>query len=304
VSLLSDAVGVPQGQDVARVEARLATGRSFELRLRAGVETAEWSWERPDVRPRVAHAIAPIFNTWTEPGASFAAHRYLGRLRLPGRYHVDGVSLEALPGTGRLMLSRLAVFDALTGALTPVSLPAAFASDGGVLAERAVTPLVRLFEVAGATRAWVAEAARVLADDEAVVRALGAPDALGVDPRRQALVTADDARGLSLSAESRAGRAEVLVSADPRHLDVRAEGPGLLVVSEAWDGGWSAAVDDAPAPIVRVNHAEMAVALAPGIHRVLLSYHTPGLALGAVLAALTALVLGFAVAREARGKRS
>jgi len=117
-------------------------------------------------------------------------------------------------------------------------------------------------------------------------------------------VTADDARGLSLSAESRAGRAEVLVSADPRHLDVRAEGPGLLVVSEAWDGGWSAAVDDAPAPIVRVNHAEMAVALAPGIHRVLLSYHTPGLALGAVLAALTALVLGFAVAREARGKRS
>jgi len=304
VSLLSDAVGVPQGQDVARVEARLATGRGFELRLRAGVETAEWSWERPDVRPRVAHAIAPIFNTWTEPGASFAAHRYLGRLRLPGRYHVDGVSLEALPGTGRLMLSRLAVFDALTGALTPVSLPAAFASDGGVLAERAVTPLVRLFEVAGATRAWVAEAARVLADDEAVVRALGAPDALGVDPRRQALVTADDARGLSLSAESRAGRAEVLVSADPRHLDVRAEGPGLLVVSEAWDGGWSAAVDDAPAPIVRVNHAEMAVALAPGIHRVLLSYHTPGLALGAVLAALTALVLGFAVAREARGKRS
>jgi len=304
VSLLSDAVGVPQGQDVARVEARLATGRSFELRLRAGVETAEWSWERPDVRPRVAHAIAPIFNTWTEPGASFAAHRYLARLRLPGRYHVDGVSLEALPGTGRLMLSRLAVFDALTGALTPVSLPAAFASDGGVLAERAVTPLVRLFEVAGATRAWVAEAARVLADDEAVVRALGAPDALGVDPRRQALVTADDARGLSLSAESRAGRAEVLVSADPRHLDVRAEGPGLLVVSEAWDGGWSAAVDDAPAPIVRVNHAEMAVALAPGIHRVLLSYHTPGLALGAVLAALTALVLGFAVAREARGKRS
>ena len=304
VSLLSDAVGVPQGQDVARVEARLATGRSFELRLRAGVETAEWSWERPDVRPRVAHAIAPIFNTWTEPGASFAAHRYLARLRLPGRYHVDGVSLEALPGTGRLMLSRLAVFDALTGALTPVSLPAAFASDGGVLAERAVTPLVRLFEVAGATRAWVAEAARVLADDDAVVRALGAPDALGVDPRRQALVTADDARGLSLSAESRAGRAEVLLSADPRHLDVRAEGPGLLVVSEAWDGGWSAAVDDAPAPIVRVNHAEMAVALAPGIHRVLLSYHTPGLALGAVLAALTALVLGFAVAREARGKRS
>src|SRR5438876_801666 len=192
VSLLSDAVGVAQGQEVARVEARLATGRSFELSLRAGVDTAEWSWERPDVRPRVAHQLAPVFGTWMDPGAGFAAHRYLGRLRLPGRYLVDGVSLEARPEAGRLLLARLAVFDALTGAVTPVSLPAAFVSDGGVLAERGVTPLVRLFEVAGGARAWVAERPRVLADDEAVVRALGTPGAFGVDPRRDAFVTAED----------------------------------------------------------------------------------------------------------------
>jgi hypothetical protein len=304
VSLLSDAVGVAQGQEVARVEARLATGRSFELSLRAGVDTAEWSWERTDVRPRVAHQLAPVFNTWTDPGTTFSAHRYLGRLRLPGRYFVDGVSLEARPDTGRLMLSRLAVFDALTGALTPVSLPAAFASDGGVLAERAVTPLVRLFEVPGGARAWVAERPRILPDDDAVVRALGLPAAIGLDVHREALVTPDDARGLKLDAASRSGRAEVLVPADPRRLDIRAEGPGLLVVSEGWDGGWSAAVDDAPAPIVRVNHAEMAIALGPGIHRVVLTYRTPGLALGGILAALTALVLGLSVARGARGKRS
>jgi hypothetical protein len=304
VSLLSDAVGVAQGTEVAHVEARLATGRSFELSLRAGTDTAEWSWERPDVRPRVAHPLAPVFGTWTDPAGGFPAHRYLGRLRLPGRYLVDGVSLEARADTGRLFLVRLAVFDALTGALTPVSLPAAFVSDNGVLAERAVTPLVRLFEVAGAARAWVAQGARILADDEAVVRALGTPSSLGVDPRREALATADDARGLRLDAQARAGRAEVLVRPDPRRLDIRAEGPGLLVVTEGWDGGWSAAVDDARAPIVRVNHAEMAVGLGPGIHRVVLSYRTPGLALGAVLAALTALAIGVSVARGARGGRS
>jgi hypothetical protein len=268
------------------------------------VDTAEWSWERTDVRPRVAHQLAPVFNTWTDPGTTFSAHRYLGRLRLPGRYFVDGVSLEARPDTGRLMLARLAVFDALTGALTPVSLPAAFASDGGVLAERAVTPLVRLFEVPGSARAWVAERPRVFADDEAVVRALAMPGAIGLDPHREALMTAEDARDLHLDARSHAGRAEVLVPADPRRLDIRAEGPGLLVVSEGWDRGWSATVDDAGAPIVRVNHAEMAVALGPGIHRVVLTYRTPGLALGAVLAALTALLLGVSVARGARGKRS
>jgi hypothetical protein len=303
VSLLSDAVGVAQGQEVARVEARLATGRSFELSLRAGVDTAEWSWERADVRPRMAHQLAPVFNTWTDPGTSFAAHRYLGRLRLPGRYFVDGVSLEARPDTGRLMLARLAVFDALTGALTPVSLPAAFVSDGGVLAERAVTPLVRLFEVPGAARAWVVERPRVFADDEAVVRGLGLPGAIGLDPHREALMTTEDARDLHLDAHARAGRAEFLVPADPRRLDIRAEGPGLLVVSEGWDRGWSAAVDDARAPIVRVNHAEMGIALGPGIHRVVLSYRTPGLALGAILAALAAASLGVVLARgSGRGR--
>jgi len=303
VSLLSDAVGVAQAQEVARVEARLATGRSFELSLRAGVDTAEWSWERPDVRPRVAHQLAPVFGTWTDPGAGFAAHRYLGRLRLPGRYLVDGVSVEARPEAGRLLLGRLAVFDALTGAVTPVSLPAAFVSDGGVLAERAVTPLVRLFEVAGGARAWVAERPRVLADDEAVVRALGTPAAFGVDPRREAFVTAEDARALTTDTGGRAGRAEVLLRADPRRLDIRAEGPGLLIVSEAWDRGWSAAVDDARASIVRVNHAEMGVPLAVGIHRVVLSYRTPGLFFGGVLALLGAIGLAVAAARGPRRGR-
>jgi hypothetical protein len=184
-----------------------------------------------------------------------------------------------------------------------VSLPAAFVSDGGVLAERAVTPLVRLFEVPGAARAWVVERPRVFADDEAVVRGLGLPGAIGLDPHREALMTTEDARDLHLDAHARAGRAEFLVPADPRRLDIRAEGPGLLVVSEGWDRGWSAAVDDARAPIVRVNHAEMGIALGPGIHRVVLSYRTPGLALGAILAALAAASLGVVLARgSGRGR--
>jgi hypothetical protein len=301
VSFLSDAVAVGEGQEVAKVEARLATGRAFELVLRAGRDTAEWSWDRPDVRSRVAHSLAPVFESWRDPGAAFAGHRYLGRLRLPGRYVVDGVSVEVLPGAGRLMLARVAVFDALTGAITSVSLPAASVSDSSLLAERAVTPMVRLFEVVGSARAWVAEGARVLGDDDAVVRALATPAAIGLDPHREALVTASDARALT-TAGGRAGRAEVVRAAGDR-LDIRAEGPGLVVVTEGWDLGWSASVDEARAPVVRVNHAEMAVPIGRGIHRVVLSYRAPGLRAGTVLALLAALALGLAVARGARGPR-
>ena len=302
VSLLANAVGVPQGREVAKVEARLATGRAFDLSLRAGIDTAEWSWERADVRPNVAHALAPVFSTWMEPGARFAAHRYLGHLRLPGRYLVDGVSLEARADAGRVLLARLAVFDALTGALTPVSLPAAFVSDTGLLAERAATPLVRLFEVVASARAWVTGPPRVLADDDAVLAALDHPGTLAVDPRREAFVTTTDAAAISLDPGARPGRAEV-VRAEASRLDVRAEGPGLLVVTEGWDLGWAAKVDDERAPLVRVNHAEMAVPVGPGIHRVVLSYRAPGLLVGTILAAVAALALGFAALPRARRRR-
>jgi hypothetical protein len=301
VSLLSDAVGVPQGAEVARVEARLATGRSFTLSLRAGADTAEWSWERPDVRSRVAHTLAPVFGSWTAPGGGFTAHRYLGRLRLPGRYLVDGVTLEATPDTGRLRLERLAVYDALTAALTPVSLPATFVSDTSLLAERAVTPLVGLFEVTSSARAWVASGARIVPDDDAVLRALAEP-APGMEPWPDALVTAADARPLNLPAGGRAARAEVIRASVDR-LDIRGEGPGLLVVSEAWDLGWSAQVDDARAGIVRVNHAEMAVPMGPGLHRVVFSYRAPGLLWGTILAAVGAVFLGLALARDGKAAR-
>jgi hypothetical protein len=302
VSLLANAVGVPQGREVAKVEARLATGRAFDLSLRAGVDTAEWSWERADVRSQVGHSLAPIFSTWMDPAARFAAHRYLGRLRLPGRYLVDGVSLEARAEAGRVLLARLAVFDALTGALTPVSLPAAFVSDTGLLAERAATPLVRLFEVVASARAWVTGPPRVLPDDAAVIGALDHPGTLIVDPRREAFVTAADARALALDPAARPGRAEV-VRGDAGRLDVRAEGPGLLVVTEGWDLGWSASVDDARAPLVRANHAEMAVPIGPGIHRVVLSYRAPGLVVGALLAAVAAVALARAAAPSAKRRR-
>ncbi|HUH12683.1 MAG TPA: hypothetical protein VMK65_06215, partial [Longimicrobiales bacterium] len=290
VSFLSEAVAVPHERVVARVEARLATGRAFELLLRAGVDTAEWAWDRPDLRGRIAHPRAPVFSSGIDAHGGFPAHQYVARLRLPGRYLVDGVSVEALPRAGRLQLAHLGVFDALTGALTSVSLPGAFVSDTGLLAERAATPLVRLYEVARGARAWVAQAPRVLPDDSGVLKAMAIPTAIGLDPRREALMTADDARGVAFPQGAHAGRADVVRSA-PGHLDIRAVGPGLLVVAEGWDLGWSARLDAAAAPVLRVNHAEMAVAIGPGIHRVVLSYRPPGLAAGVVLAVFAVFAL-------------
>jgi hypothetical protein len=295
---LAESVTVRQGEVVATVNVRLASGRELPLPLRAGQHTAEWAWDRADVRSQVAHARAPVLESWRADG--FEGHRYLARLSLPGRYLLDGLRIERAGGAGHLVLSRLAVHDALTGRRTPVSLVAAYVSDTARVREVAATPAVRLFTVPAAARhARVADHLRLLPDDDAVLRALGGG---GVDARHDALAVGADARGLVMPAGARASRAEV-ARAEGGRLDVLAEGPGLLVVAEGWDRGWGAAVDGEATRLFRVDHAQMATPLGAGRHRIALRYRPPGLRAGALLSAAAALGLAawWARARRARG---
>ncbi len=303
VSSLSDAVSVPQDEPVVVVRARLAsTGRELELYARAGVHTAEWALDRADVRARAAHRRPPIAQSWPGPGGGFQAHLYEGVLPLPGRYYLDGISIERLPGRGALRLAHLAVVDEVTRRTTSVALGAAYVSDTRHLVERATTPAVRLFEVpAGRRGARGPAAARPSRPTTPWLEALGAATRLGIDPLQEALATAADAARVPLPAGGRAGRAEV-VRAEGGRIDVRGEGPGLLVVAAAWDPGWSASVDGRPLPLLRVDHAAIGVPIGPGIHRVVLRHRARGLSAGLALAAIGAA--GRSDSRVARGRRS
>jgi hypothetical protein len=289
-SSMSESVAVPHAQPVALLGVRLASGREIPLVVRAGVETAEWAYDRPDVVGAIAHRRAPVLESFPSAGG-FLGHRYLGVLPLPGRYLVDGIRVERLPGPGRFTVSRLAVVDPESGRAMPVSLAAAYVSDSAAFHEAAATPAVRLFEsTATVGPARVVERLRILADDRAVLDALAAPTASGVDPRREALATSRDAEGVALPAPGRASRAEV-ARAGASRVFVRAEGPGLLVVSQGFDLGWSATVDGRDAPLLRVNQAQIAVPLAAGTHRVSLRYRARGMVAGIWLAAAGAAAL-------------
>jgi hypothetical protein len=301
-SSLSDAVEVKQGEPVARVSVRLASGRQIELLVRAGQETAEWAWDRPDVRPFVAHEKAPVLESWPGPGGAFPAHRYQGILRLPGRFYVDGVGIERLAGRGRFTLARMALLDTATGRFAPVSLASGYVSDLGHFRELAATPAVRLYEVRGSLgHAFVAPSLRVLQSDEAVIQALRYPGAAGIDLHREALVTAADAAGVARPAAGHATRATVS-AASMTWLDVRGEGPGILVVAEGWDAGWSAAVDDKPARLFRVNQASLAVSLDAGVHRVTLRHRPRGFLAGLGMAAAAALGLAGTALKTRAGR--
>ena len=303
VSSLSESAEVRQESVVAFVHARLASGREISLPIRAGLDTAEWAWDRPDVRSRVAHYRAPVAESFPGPDGSFQGHRYQAVLRLPGRYWVDGVRLEHALGRGVFTLHRVAVFDAVSGRAAAASASAGFVSDTGRFREAAATPGVRLFELPSTSgRASVVERLRTLPGEPEVLQALAALTRAGVDPHLEAVGLESDVAGVTLPAGSRASRAEV-VRARPGWVDVRAEGPGLLVVTDAWDRGWRARLDDGPARLLRVNHGEMGVVTPEGWHRVTLAYRPEGLGAGIALAAAGVGALAYQGRRARRGKR-
>lgn len=71
----------------------------------------------------------------------------------------------------------------------------------------------------------------------------------------------------------------------PNRIEVEAEGPGLLVLSEVYDPDWRAEVDGQPAEVVRTDGILRGVYLEEGLHRVVFTYWPGGLGPGIALTA-------------------
>ncbi|HSD65958.1 MAG TPA: hypothetical protein VLF95_04615, partial [Vicinamibacteria bacterium] len=106
--------------------------------------------------------------------------------------------------------------------------------------------------------------------------------------------TESDVAGVALPSGSRSSAAFLVRSTGGR-LVVRAAGPGLLVLAEGWDAGWTAAVDGREARVLRVNGDRVGVVLPEGNHRVLLAHRARGLGTGIALATLAAAALAVAL---------
>jgi hypothetical protein len=261
---LQGGLRLAHGEEAALLSLRLATGRALELPLRGGVELARG-------------------------GGGGDCHQAV--IALPARYRIDGLGLELRTPSGRLLLWRIAVRDRPPGLLLPVTPAAGFASDTAQFREVAVTPGVRLLEVAHTLGpARVVARLRPVADETQSLALLDPAPDRGFDPRAEATVRGRDLEGVRLPADGRAGRAEVVQSRGNR-LELRAEGPGILVAATAWDPGWRAQVDDRAARVLRVDHAQIGVPLERGNHRVVLQHETRGFLAGVGLAGATLVAL-------------
>jgi hypothetical protein len=105
LTYLGEATSVVQATPAIELEIRGRGPTGPEVRratLRAGLETAEWAFGRPDVRAAAAHGQAPVALETRLVGAvsgAFSVYEYLAGVDLSGLEAVDSVSARSLlPG--------------------------------------------------------------------------------------------------------------------------------------------------------------------------------------------------------------
>ncbi|MCB9897227.1 MAG: hypothetical protein H6825_04405 [Planctomycetes bacterium] len=87
-------------------------------------------------------------------------------------------------------------------------------------------------------------------------------------------------------------------------LEASSDGPGVLVLSECWDAGWTARVDGVATRPIVVDHALLGVPLAAGAHEVELRYALPGWDGACLVSAGAAVVTLLLVLRLMRRERA
>jgi hypothetical protein len=159
-------------------------------------------------------------------------------------------------------------------------------ADAGTIIYQRLTALPRI--------RW-ASTATVIADQTQRLAALKA----GVPPGEVVLNAPDQpASGLPGTVTVRSDRGGYIAA------DVNAQGAGYLVIGDAMQQhGWSVTIDGKPAKLVAADHAEVAVAVPAGQHRIVFGYRAPGLRVGAVITALALLIIIALFVWERRHRR-
>jgi hypothetical protein len=273
----------PQGQTIATVHLIAADGAVATVPLRAGIETAEWSLDRPGAR--AGHRGAAVVRSWAVP-EGYQGHTYRAAVDLPRGFRPTQVRLEGGPGPALLVVERLAVDDSVAWPAGPE--PGRF---------RQIT--AGLFENTRALpRAFLVRRARQVPAGQML-------DQLGdLDPVEEVLTT--DPPPAGFTGLPRVGApplppVRVLAYTPERiALETEATEPAVLVLSDTFDRRWQSSDNGAPVPIVRADHALRAVFLAPGRHTVEFRYRQPSVfaGLGITLATLGALGVAAVVARR------
>ncbi len=300
VTTMANAGLVEQGTSVAELRIWADDGSVVEHTLRAGFDTAEWAYERADVRQTVKHAQAPVFERLPGDAAqSFSGCHYLARLQLGKRLRVRRIELRKVRPEPSLIVLKASCYDAATGSSQPLLLERKLP-----FTESAANPRWQVvYEHDGVLivrnnralpRAWLVPQVKQVTWDEALRRIQGTAET-DFDPRREALLeteTPAQFHNLSEAALLPSEEAKITDYGSSRLLvETTAERPRFLVISEINYPGWVAKIDQQPVTLFTADYLLRGLVVPAGKHRIELRYHALGARKGALISLLTLLLL-------------
>ena len=247
-SYLSHSVGYENGHMVAELLFRDASGREVGFPVRAGIETAEWAYEREDVRAQILHQMPPVATTFPArsgfPPQEHPGHTYLARVRPDEPLRVVAVMWRPLIPEAFVRVERVRLIGALGE-------------------EKLVAHLVGLGDHSIVYRS---EDVLIYRNEDVLPRAYTLPSA--------AVKLSDGEVSLpEVLSRKDVGPVEILYYGDTYvSLRARLEAPGYLVLADLAYPGWRATVDGAEAPLLRAEGIFRALALPPGEHHIVFEY--------------------------------
>ncbi len=300
VTTLTNSADIGQGTPVAKIRIFSAEGRMIERELQAGVDTAEWAHERPDVAPVIRHTLAPIFDRQDEGVGGFPQYRYWTRIPLGERLAVDRVEVINLSRAASVVLWKASLYDSSSSfslALQNMHYDQnkwrpVYNSDNILILrnERALP------------RVWLTAAAEAIDGEEALRRIRG--EGKPFEPLHTALLEIDPDKLTDLpGGRLLPGATARLATYEANRLAIETEADtsSVLVVSEMNYPGWRATLDGRPAPIYAADYLLRGVLLPPGRHRVEMQYAAPAARVGGFISLFTlVLVCGVALAARRR----
>ena len=273
VSHMSCSTQLATSHDMADAVLADGTGKIIEsFVVEAGVNTAEWAYDRADVRASVAHARPHVFESFDAGGFNGLWFDATWAIQ-PGALEDGSITLAMREDAGAPMMTRsIEAKDSLTGAW--VALPFGPLSEANAPLNSPPTDVqgVPVHERLGYRgMAWIACAARVvpLQQQGAILRASRVNAKLDV---RKTVLFEELVRNLSLTCKSPAPTR--VLERRPGYWKVRtkSDGAGVLVVSTSFNSGWNASVDGVPTKVLPAYGLVLGIPMAAGEHEVELHF--------------------------------
>ena len=295
ITSMANSMNIAQGTTVGRLRLFTDSGQVIEKELRAGIDTAEWAHERPDVAAVIRHQQARVFDRQVgDAQNSYQACRYVTRVSLEGSSRVTRVEFMNLTPRAAIALWAASLLDTSSGESRTLSrlMLAVQNNPQRWRIEPIDNDVLLLHNSRALPRAWLVTHAEAVDDEEALRRIRG-ESAQQFDPRRTALLeVAQQELPVLTGGDLTDAEVRVNESNNQLRIETSASTATVLVVSEIFYPGWEATIDGEPAKILVTDYLLRGVALPAGKHVVEMWYSAPQARNGAIVSLLSLVICG------------